>query len=246
MIGLGQALRSAGLDVLMWAGAEDGANTSPQRASNSRTEHVTAAGLELAHGEMLATATNPRNRLEGVSAVFLLTDDDDFNALASVVIKDNVQGPVYRVGPPKDSHGVVASYTGDDILFGTTLVRHRLAARHEHGARFHVQPGSRPIPPDQDVLFVVRADGRLAPATGTQMLKVFPGDTAVLRTVDDLVGRAFSAAPVRQGEQVGRPAGRDWFRAPPWLSRRPPRRERQAAQLVGLFRRLTIGVLALQ
>jgi NhaP-type Na+/H+ or K+/H+ antiporter len=168
VIGLGQALKSAGLDVLMWAGAED------------ERKHITAAGLELAHGEMLATATNPRARLEGVSAVFLLTDDDDFNALASVVIKDNVQGPVYRVGPPKDSHGVVAPYTGGDILFGTTLVRHRLAARHEHGARFHVQPGSRPIPPDQDVLFVVRADGRLAPAAGTQTLKVFPGDTAVL------------------------------------------------------------------
>ncbi|MET7826809.1 cation:proton antiporter [Streptomyces sp. NPDC005386] len=88
VIALGEALRTAGLDVLMWAGLEE------------EREAIRAAGIELAHGEMLATATNPRARLEGVTAVFLLTDDDDFNALASVVIKDNVQGPVYRVGPP--------------------------------------------------------------------------------------------------------------------------------------------------
>lgn len=168
VIGLGKALEAAGLDVLMWAGADD------------ERERITAAGIELAHGEMLATATNPRARLEGVTAVFLLTDDDDFNALASVVIKDNVQGPVYRVGPPRDSHGVVAPYTGGDILFGRALVRHRLAARYEQGARFHVQPGSRPIPAHHDVLFVVRADGRLAPVTGTQKITPLSDDTAVL------------------------------------------------------------------
>ncbi|TQJ46703.1 hypothetical protein [Streptomyces sp. SLBN-115] len=77
----------------------------------------------------------------------VLLTDDDFNALASVVIKDNVQGPVYRVGPPRDSHGVVAPYTGGDILFGRALVRQHLAARYERGARFRVQPGSTPVPP---------------------------------------------------------------------------------------------------
>ncbi|MFI6847909.1 DUF2254 family protein [Kitasatospora sp. NPDC050467] len=135
VIGLGKALQSAGLDVLMWAGLDE------------ERDRITMAGIELAHGEMLATATNPRARLEGVTAVFLLTDDDDFNALASVVVKDNVEGPVYRVGPPRDSHGVVAPYTGGDILFGHALVRHRLAARYEQGARFHLQPGSPARPP---------------------------------------------------------------------------------------------------
>ncbi|MER5658390.1 cation:proton antiporter [Streptomyces sp. NPDC060011] len=168
VIALGEALRTAGLDVLMWAGLEE------------EREAIRAAGIELAHGEMLATATNPRARLEGVTAVFLLTDDDDFNALASVVIKDNVQGPVYRVGPPQDSHGVVAPYTGGDILFGNALVRHRLAARYEQGARFHVQAGSQPVPSDFDVLFVVRADGQLAPVTGKQKITPRPGDTAVV------------------------------------------------------------------
>ncbi|OKI12659.1 cation:proton antiporter [Streptomyces sp. CB03911] len=168
VIGLGTALRSAGLDVLMWAGLDE------------ERERIRAAGIELARGEMLATATNPRARLEGVTAVFLLTDDDDFNALASVVVKDNVEGPVYRVGPPRDSHGVVAPYTGGDILFGRALVRHILAARYEHGARFTVQPASQPVPPDHATLFVVRTDGQLDPVTASRVLTLLPGDTVVL------------------------------------------------------------------
>ncbi|PBC76267.1 sodium/proton antiporter (CPA1 family) [Streptomyces sp. TLI_235] len=168
VVGLGRALGSAGLDVLMWAGLDE------------ERERIRAAGLELAHGEMLATATNPRARLEGVTAVFLLTDDDDFNALASVVVKDNVQGPVYRVGPPQDSHGVVGPYTGGDILFGRDLVRHRLADRYAQGDRFHVQPASRPIPPDHVILFVVRTDGKLDPVTESRPATLSPDDTAVL------------------------------------------------------------------
>ncbi|MFF1902004.1 cation:proton antiporter [Kitasatospora sp. NPDC058218] len=168
VIGLGKALESAGLDVLMWAGLDE------------ERDRITAAGIELAHGEMLATATNPRARLEGVTAVFLLTDDDDFNALASVVIKDNVQGPVYRVGPPRDSHGVVAPYTGGDILFGRPLVRHLLAARYRRGARFLLQPGSVPVPPDHDVLFVIRPDGQLDPVTEARPITPLSEDTAVL------------------------------------------------------------------
>jgi hypothetical protein len=75
---------------------------------------------------------------------------------------------------------VVARYTGGDILFGSALVRHRLAARYEHGARFHVQPGSEPVPADRDILFVVRADGQLVPVTGTRTITPLPDDTAVL------------------------------------------------------------------
>ncbi|MGW6615976.1 cation:proton antiporter [Streptomyces erythrochromogenes] len=153
VVDMGRALRSAGLDVLMWAGDED------------ERERIRDAGLELARGELLATATNPRARLEGVTTVFLCTDDDDFNALASVMVEGNVEGPVYRVGPPHEGHGVVAPYTGGDVLFGARLVRHVLAERYRQGARYLVQPASRPVPADCETLFVVRADGRLVPVT---------------------------------------------------------------------------------
>ena len=130
VVDMGRSLRSAGLDVLMWAGLDE------------ERQRIKDAGIELARGDLLATATNPGARLEGVTAVFLATDDDDFNALASVVMQDNVEGPVYRVGPPHEGHGVVAPYTGGAILFGSSLVRHALAERYEAGARFLVQPAS--------------------------------------------------------------------------------------------------------
>ncbi|MEU7117436.1 cation:proton antiporter [Streptomyces zaomyceticus] len=168
VVELGRVLRSAGLDVLMWAGLDE------------EREHIKRAGLELAEGDLLAAAINPGARLEGVTAVFLATDDDDFNALASIVMQDNVEGPVYRVGPPHDSHGVVAPYTGGDILFGGSLVRHVLAERYGRGARFTVQPAAAPLPPEHDTLFVVRADHRLDPVTERRKTVPQDGDTLVL------------------------------------------------------------------
>ncbi|MFD9305667.1 cation:proton antiporter [Streptomyces sp. NPDC060048] len=168
VVDLGRTLQSAGLDVLMWAGAD------------AERERITGAGIELATGDLLATATNPGARLEGVTAVFLATDDDDFNALAAVVMQDSVEGSVYRVGPPHGSHGVVAPYTGGDILFGAALVRHVLAERYERGARFVIQPGSAPLPAGHDTLFVVRADQRLEPVTERQHVTPQEGDTVVL------------------------------------------------------------------
>ncbi|MFC8760697.1 cation:proton antiporter [Streptomyces sp. NPDC057193] len=168
VVDLGRALRTAGLDVLMWAGREE------------EREEIRRAGLDLAQGDLLATAINPGARLEGVTAVYLATDDDDFNALASIVMEDNVEGPVYRVGPPHDSHGVVAPYTGGDILFGRSLVRHVLAERYGRGARFVVRPATAPPPPEYDTLFVVRADRRLDPVTERREPAAEAGDTVVL------------------------------------------------------------------
>lgn len=168
VIALGRALRSAGLDVQMWAGLGE------------ERERIKDAGIKLARGDLLASATNPRARLEGVNAVLLLTDDDDFNALASVLVEENVEGPVYRVGPPHESHGVVAPYTGGAVLFGGSLVRHVLAARYEQGARFLVQPASDPLPPGHETLFLVRADGLLEPVDETQAVMPQKGDLVVL------------------------------------------------------------------
>ncbi|MEV0140703.1 cation:proton antiporter [Streptomyces globisporus] len=168
VVDLGRSLKSAGLDLLMWAGLEQ------------ERRRITEAGVELATGDLLATATNPGARLEGVTAVFLATDDDDFNALASVVMQDSVEGPVYRVGSPHDSHGVVAPYTGGDILFGRALVRHALAAQYDAGARFLVQPASAPFPAGSETLFVIHDDLRLEPVTEKRRVVPGHGDRVVL------------------------------------------------------------------
>ncbi|WP_425247569.1 cation:proton antiporter [Streptomyces sp. NEAU-NA10] len=168
VIDLARSLRTAGLEVLMWAGL-------PQER-----DRIGQAGIELAPGELLATVTDPEARLEGVTSVLLLTDDDDFNALASVVVQNRIEGPVYRIGPPPGSQGVVAPYTGGAVLFGPGHVRSALADRHGRGARFLVRPASDPVPPGHETLFVVRADGRLEPVTQAQEVTPAEGDTLVL------------------------------------------------------------------
>jgi hypothetical protein len=68
VVELACVLASAGLEVLMWAGLDE------------QREAIRRAGLELAPGELLASATARGAELEGITAVLLLTDEDDFNA----------------------------------------------------------------------------------------------------------------------------------------------------------------------
>ena len=96
VIDLGQQLQTLGLDVLMWAGLE-----------NER-EQIRQAALHLAPGRLLTSVTAERAELSGITTVLLLTAEDDFNALASMVLRYSVGDQVYRVGPPSGDRGVVA------------------------------------------------------------------------------------------------------------------------------------------
>src|SRR5580692_9167850 len=131
VIELGTALQSAGLEVLMWAGAE------------TQRRQIRAAGLELATGELLAAAIEGA-LLEGISMVLLLTSEDDFNALASTILRGNVDGPVYRLRPQMPGHGVVAPYTGGETLFGAELTGAAVIGRYRDGARIASRPGRDP------------------------------------------------------------------------------------------------------
>ena len=61
-------------------------------------EAVRRADPELAPGELLASATARGAELEGITAVLLLTDEDDFNAPAAAGLAGAADGPVYRLG----------------------------------------------------------------------------------------------------------------------------------------------------
>jgi NhaP-type Na+/H+ or K+/H+ antiporter len=166
VIDLGRALQSAGLDVLMWAGLEQ------------QRQQIRQARMELAPGELLAAATGRGARLEGITAVFLLTGEDDFNALASALLQDSV-GHVYRLAPPPRSHGVVAPYTGAEILFQNCMTRSELSRRYQHGEQIVTQPGGSELPAGHDVLFLVRADGTLAAVTESSRPAAQTRDTIV-------------------------------------------------------------------
>jgi NhaP-type Na+/H+ or K+/H+ antiporter len=170
VVDLGATLQSLGLQVLMWAGFDE------------ERERIKEADLELASGELLAAATGRGAQLEGITAVLLLTGEDDFNALGSTVLEGCVDGPVYRLAARLPSHGVVAPYTGGEILFGPLLTRYEVGRRYAGGARIRTRPadGDGGAPGDGTLLFLVRADGRLAPVTSNGPPPPQPGDTMVL------------------------------------------------------------------
>jgi NhaP-type Na+/H+ or K+/H+ antiporter len=165
---LARTLRSAGLDVLMWAGLEQ------------ERERISQADLELAPGELLASATGGGAELEGVTSVLLLTEEDDFNALASTVLQGSGAASVYRLRPALGSHGVVAPFTGAEVLFGPGLTRPELIRRHENGAAIVAWQAGGKLPDGNDMLFVIHPDGKLEPVTGTAELLPRAGETVVL------------------------------------------------------------------
>jgi NhaP-type Na+/H+ or K+/H+ antiporter len=169
VVDLGCALRSLGLQVLMWAGFDE------------QRERIKEADLELASGELLAAATGRGAQLQGITAVLLLTGEDDFNALGSMVLAGSIEGPVYRLAARLPSHGVVAPYTGGEILFGPQLTRYEVSQRYAGGARIRTRPaGGGDARADGTLLFLVRADGRLALVTRNGPPEPRPGDTMVL------------------------------------------------------------------
>lgn len=167
-VDLARALSAAGLDVLMWAGAEE------ERA------RIEAAGLELAPGELMASAEGFGAVLEGITDVLLLTGEDDFNALASLTLRESVEGAVHRLAPSAASEGVVAPYAGSEPLFGADLTRPEIVRRYEAGARVVTRAADGPLTPGEHLLFVVRPEGLLAPATRSGRPEPAPGDALVL------------------------------------------------------------------
>jgi NhaP-type Na+/H+ or K+/H+ antiporter len=165
VIDLAHALRAAGLDVLMW-GTSDG-----QRAQ------IKQAGLELAPGEQLASAVAQGAGLEGVTAILMLTDEDDFNALAATTVAGNSETPVYRLSPSQSGR---AAYSAGEALFTPALTHPALTARYTAGAHITTQASDGAIPQATDLLFRVNPNGTLIPVTLSRAADPQPGDTLVL------------------------------------------------------------------
>jgi NhaP-type Na+/H+ or K+/H+ antiporter len=157
VVELARALRSAGLDVLIWAGHP------------GERERVLAAGFELAPGSALASATGRGAQIEGVNTVLLLTGEDDFNALASTMLVDTVDGGVYRTAPPSRVHGAIAPYTGVETLFTPNLTGAAVRDRHDAGAQIVTRPAAEGIPAGFDLLFVIDREGRLLPVVSGEI-----------------------------------------------------------------------------
>src|SRR5262244_1414587 len=166
VIDLARALRTAGLDVLMWG------------ISDEERAQIKQAGLELAVGEQLTSAVAQGTDIEGVTAILLLTSEDHYNALAAMILAGNSEIPVYRLPPSQPSEA--ASYTPGEALFTPALTHPALTARHTAGAHITTQPSDGAIPPATDLLFRVNPNGTLIPVTLSLPPDPQPGDTLVL------------------------------------------------------------------
>jgi hypothetical protein len=167
VVDLARALRTAGLDVLMWA------------ASEEERRQIQQAGLRLAAADLLASVIEQGAELEDVNAVLLLTSEDDFNALAATTLADNPEITVYRLAPDP-ARGVVAPYTAGETLFAPSLTRPTVSARYTAGARITTASADGTIPPGTDLLFGINGEGTLHPATSTRPPNPQRGDTLVL------------------------------------------------------------------
>jgi NhaP-type Na+/H+ or K+/H+ antiporter len=165
VIDLACAFRTAGLEVLMWA------------PSSSQRAQIEQADLDLASGELFASAIGQGAEIEGITAILLLTDEDHFNALAASTLAGDSDTPVYRLAPSPDA---VAPYTGGETLFAPALTRPALTARYSAGARVTTQPPGGGIPPATDLLFLINPEGTLIPVTTSTSPDPQPGDTLVL------------------------------------------------------------------
>jgi NhaP-type Na+/H+ or K+/H+ antiporter len=165
VIDLARAFRTVGLEVLMWA------------PSHGQRTRITQAGLDLAPGELLASAVGQNAELEGISAILLLTDEDHFNALAATTFAGDSNTPVYRLAPCPDA---VAPYIPGDTLFAPALTRPALTDRYTTGARITTQSSDGTIPPATDLLFLINPQGTLIPVTVSRPPQPQPGDTLVL------------------------------------------------------------------
>ena len=168
VIDLAHGLRQAGLDVLMWAASQD------------QRDQIKRATLELVPGELLAAAIGQGAELEGITTVLLLTNEDDFNALAATVLAGDTSTQVYRLAPRHPGHGVIAPYAAVETLFGPTLTRYDVARRYDAGARITLAPAGGTIPSGTDVLFLLTPDDALIPATTSRPLVPRSGDTLVV------------------------------------------------------------------
>ena len=100
-----------------------------------------------------------------------------------LILEGAVEGPVYRLGTRQPDHGVVAPFTGGQVLFDQQLTRYEVSRRYASGARICTRSadGSGALAEaDGRLLFLVRADGQLVPVTRDGPPELEVGDMVIL------------------------------------------------------------------
>jgi NhaP-type Na+/H+ or K+/H+ antiporter len=168
VIDLARTLRSANLDVLMWAGYQQ------------QRDLIANASLPLAQGELLDWTSGRAAELEGITAVYLLTDEDDFNSMASLLMHSGGGPPVYTLAPQAGNANVVAPSPAEETLFAAGLDRSAIDHRYDAGASIDSRLSDGTTSDGCDILFVIDSQGQLTPATQSAIPAPRTGDTVIV------------------------------------------------------------------
>jgi NhaP-type Na+/H+ or K+/H+ antiporter len=158
------ALKSAGLGVRLWTG-----HSEEQTAARD-------AGLAAGNARLGVDLASREEELEEVTDALLMTESDDFNALAAFELRQELgRDHVYRLAPRGELLDLVPAYAEGQILFGRDLTFSELTRRFDAGARLvevtDDRDGVRP-------LFVLTG-GELTPVTAGLRPKTAAGATTI-------------------------------------------------------------------
>jgi hypothetical protein len=118
------ALKSAGLGVRLWTGRSD-----EQAAARE-------AGLEAGNARLGVDLASREEELEEITDALLMTESDDFNALAAFELRQELgRDHVYRLPARAELLDLVPAYAEGQILFDEELTFSELTRRFDAGAR---------------------------------------------------------------------------------------------------------------
>ncbi len=131
---------------------------------NEERAAADSAGIELA-GADLATAGNLEEELEDVSAALMITDSDDFNALAANRLRQELgTGQVFRLAPGENDLEFAPAYAEGGVLFDSSLTFAELERRFAAGAEL-IESEQLPSGDGSLPLFLVGGDSGIEVVT---------------------------------------------------------------------------------
>ncbi len=121
---ISRALKAAGVEVRLWTGR-------PEEQQAARD-----AGLDAGNAQLGVDLETREAELEEVATALLLTESDDFNALAAFELRQELgSDSVYRLPPAPGALELLPAYTEGELLFAPELTHRELSRRFESGAR---------------------------------------------------------------------------------------------------------------
>jgi NhaP-type Na+/H+ or K+/H+ antiporter len=164
---IASALAGAGMRVRLWTGRAD-----EQTAARE-------AGLDAGNATLSGDATLREAELEEVTDALLLTDSDDFNALAAFELRRELGNDhVFRLEAGDDLLDIEPAYAEGRTLFGDGLTFDELSRRFDAGARL-VTSGNGDDGESLIPLFVVSRGGALRIVTAGRRPRSAAGDTTI-------------------------------------------------------------------